>query len=106
MQLKKDPKNVTFCKHMYRKFASFDIFSWKQIIEFIRHDDLFLYIYSLMFMKTNNIWNMYKSILLNEKNSIYFFFKKREKFIKIEKETAPLKNSYFLQLWVFADNQN
>ena len=29
--------------------------------------DLFIYIYSLMFMKTNNLLNMYISILLIEK---------------------------------------
>ena len=34
---------------------------------------------------------MYISILLIEKNSIYFLFKNCEKVIKIQNETAPLR---------------
>ena len=49
-----------------------------------------LYIYSLMFIKTNNIRNIYISILFIEKNSIYFLFKICENSIKIQNETAPL----------------
>ena len=45
---------------------------------------------------------MYISILLIEKNSIYFLFKNCEKVIKIQNETAPLKkkkkkNFFFLK---------
>ena len=42
---------------------------------------------------------MYISILLIEKNSIYFLFKNCEKVIKIQNETAPLKKSNFFKIW-------